>query len=331
MENMPDRIEFTYHAEENRRIDLVLLSHLQAQNLNHLSRSQLQQLIEAGKVTVNNKPISKANYLVRPGACITFEFETLVEEGVEPYDFPLEVRYEDEFLIVIEKPAALTVHPGGGNKNKTLLNALVQHVQNTGLKTDEFSPGMPHRLDRDTTGLMVLSKTDRVKTHLSRQFAARQVKRSYLGLAFITPRSQRLVQREDSGRIDTFIGRHPHQRIKMAVLPEGQGRQAITNWKVVERYHFAVLLECRLETGRTHQIRAHLEHIMSPLLGDPLYGDFTGLPRKLEIEVAKFGRQALHARELEFVHPMTGKTMSFSSELPKDIKDLIELFKTVVA
>ena len=331
MENMVERIKFTFTEAENRRIDLVLLAHLQSLNLNHLSRSQLQQQIEAGRVQVNDKPISKANYVVRSGAEICFDFEPLVEEGVEPYDFPLEVRYEDDFLIVIEKPAALTVHPGGGNKNKTLLNALVQHVQSNGLKTEDFSPGMPHRLDRDTTGLMVLSKTERVKTHLSRQFAYRQVKRSYLGLAFITPRSQRLVQREDEGRIDTYIGRHPHQRIKMAVLPEGQGRQAITNWRVVERYHYAVLLECRLETGRTHQIRVHLEHIMSPLIGDPLYGDFTGLPRKLQIDVAKFGRQALHAQQLEFVHPMTGKIMSFSSELPQDFKNLITLFKDVEA
>ena len=326
-----NKLSFIFEGEAPKRIDLVLIEKLTEQGSEQLSRSQVRRLVEAGRVTVNAVGISKASFLVKPGLLVDCLLELPTAEEIEEYDIPLEVLFEDEALLVVNKPSSLTVHPGGGNRSETLLNALVSHVKKSKIIPEDFSPGMPHRLDRDTTGVMVLTKTEFAKTHLSRQFAYRTVERSYLALAFITPRSQRFVQMNDEGKVETQIGRHPHQRTKMAVIKEGSSsantKNAITNWKVIERFIYGALVECRLETGRTHQIRVHLEHLGSPIVGDQVYGDFTGLPKVLEIDAAKFGRQALHAQQLGFIHPVTGKTLRFKVDPPKDFQQLVQKFR----
>lgn len=282
------------------RLDQVL-----ARLLPEHSRSRLSQWIRAERVSVDgHAAIPRAKMWggerlrVHPQA----GREVLAHL---PQDVPLEVVYEDAAVIVIDKPAGLVVHPGSGNWEGTLLNALLQHAPSL---AEVPRAGIVHRLDKDTSGLLVVAKTLTAQTALVRQLQARTVSREYTAVA------QGRVLRD--GKVEAPIGRHPVSRTRMAVV--ARGKPAVTHYEVVARYADATLLHCRLETGRTHQIRVHLASIGHPLVGDPVYG-----PRVAKNAPRAFHRQALHARKLGLVHPVSGRTMSWKSPLPPDMRELI--------
>lgn len=309
--------------EANDRLDRVLAAH------GTLSRTRLKALILAGAVTIGPRTIRDPGYRVNAGdtiAVVVPEPEAAAPEGET---IPLNIVYEDAEIIVIDKPAGLVVHPAAGHAKGTLVNALIAHCGDSlsgigGVKR----PGIVHRLDKDTTGLMVAAKTDRAHQALAAQFAdhgrSGPLKRGYLAIVWGAPNRPK-------GTINAPIDRHPRARDKMAVRPNG--REAITHWQVLGRYPgaegkpVASLIQCRLETGRTHQIRVHLAHIGHPLLGDATYG--TGfktkaarLPAKAQDALAALGRQALHAYLLAVKHPISGQMLEFHSELPADLARL---------
>ena len=317
--------ELVVAAEEaGERLDRVL-----AARMAELSRSRHKALILAGRVAIDGATIRDPDHRVNAGGTIVLDLPPPEELAIGAEDIPLEVVFEDDELIVIDKPAGLVVHPAAGNWTGTLVNALVAHCGETlsgvgGVKR----PGIVHRLDKDTTGLMVVAKTDRAHRALSAQFADHgrtgPLRRGYLAFVWGAPDRPR-------GTIDKPIDRHPRARDKMAVR-EG-GREAITHWEVLERYigtdgeTVASLLACRLETGRTHQIRVHLAASGHPLLGDDVYGGgFKTKANQLGPEAKEaleaLGRQALHAYLLAIEHPSQGKNLEFRSELPDDLRRL---------
>jgi 23S rRNA pseudouridine1911/1915/1917 synthase len=293
-----------------------------------LSRSRLQGLIDAGAVTLSGAKIGDANRRVKPGEAYEIAIPPAAPATPQGEDIPLHVVYEDKDLIVIEKPAGLVVHPAAGNPDGTLVNALIAHCgpELTGVG-GVARPGIVHRLDKDTSGLLVAAKNERAMKSLAKQFAAHTIERAYHAVVWGSPRL-------GEGLIEGQIGRSPFDRKRMAVL-RGQGKAARTRYRVVERYGdpekpFASLVECRLETGRTHQIRVHLTHLGHPLIGDASYGRARQPPRARTPEeeeafaaAARFPRQALHAYVLGFQHPSTHKVMRFESAWPKDIAALI--------
>jgi 23S rRNA pseudouridine1911/1915/1917 synthase len=289
-----------------QRLDQIL-----ARLLSRHSRSRLQVWIREGRVVVNGIPILEPRQKLWGDERI--ELAEAPDERTEssmPEDIPVPVTYEDETLIVIDKPAGLVVHPGSGNWSGTLLNALLYHAP----QLDKVPrAGIVHRLDKDTSGLMVVAKTLEAQTHLVRQLQAHTVRRYYQALA------RGLVER--SGTVDAPIGRHPTLRTRMAVVRTG--KPARTHYRVVERFLACTLIECALETGRTHQIRVHLTSAGHPLVGDPAYGGgVSRVPRG-----PHFARQALHACRLELVHPLTGRAMLWKSWLPEDMATLIEMLR----
>ena len=279
------------------RLDLAL-----AAVLGQYSRSRLQAWIRAGRVTVNEKPCIDVRQIVRGGETVGVAIEAdRAEQAASAQPVPFPIVYEDESLIVINKPAGLVVHPGSGNWDGTLLNGLLHHdPQLASLPR----AGIVHRLDKDTTGLMVVARTLLAQTDLVRQLQARRVKRDYLAVV--------KGQLARSGSVDAPVGRHPTQRVRMAVV--ATGKPAVTHYRPLEPLRGATLVACSLETGRTHQIRVHLAHLGYPLLGDPLYGG----PRNA------FPRQALHATRLGLVHPASGRDMKWDAPLPEDIAALLE-------
>jgi len=325
-------------VDDPLRLDRFLTDKLSAvPELRGTSRSQVKILIESGAVCVDGAAIRKAGTPLRPGAVVVVALTEQAPSHLAPFETPLQILYEDEAVVVIDKPANLTMHPGAGNRDQTLVNALVAHFQRgVGGQTapelfrceggaGALRPGIVHRLDRDTTGVVVVAKTAAALHHLSRQFAARSVGRGYLALVFSTPRGLRAVNTADTGTIDAPIGRHPTRRTEMAIVPEG--RRAVTHWRVRERFSYGTLVEARLETGRTHQIRVHFNSIGCPVIGDRTYGDFSGLPLALQRSGEKFGRQALHAYRLEFEHPTRGERLTFEGALPHDFLQLVESFR----
>lgn len=315
-------VSFT-HQGEPTRLDRVLVDAL-AGGLG-ISRSQVERMIEAGAVEVNGKVARKPALKVEQGDYVCLVGLAEPERQLTPYDFKLSVLFEDEHLLVVDKPAGLAMHPGAGNRAETLANAVVGHVGGSQSGVGEVDrPGIVHRLDKDTTGVVVVAKTTPVHAALSKQFAERTIERSYQALVFTTPRARRAVQLADSGDVRAPIGRHPTQRTMMAVVE--RGRAAVTHWSVEQRFVYGTLLRCRLETGRTHQIRVHMNHIGSPVIGDPVYGDFSNLPQKLREAAQTFGRQALHAATLSFTHPVTGQRVSFSAPCPADFEELLAVF-----
>lgn len=248
------------------------------------------------------------------------------------FDFNLDILFEDHEVLVLNKPPSLTVHPGANTGDRTLLNALIYYYKKSAgnlppvfQSVSKFRGGIVHRLDKDTSGLLVIAKTLPALQTLAKQFADRTVKRTYHALVYSTPRGKRIISQNDSGIVNLPIGRDPKRRVAMGVGGVKE-RQAQTEWKVVERYPYATLLRLRLRTGRTHQIRVHLNAIGSPVIGDKTYGDFSGLPQDLLRAANHFGRQALHAKTLGFVHPANSKFMEFDSELPADMQKLIKKF-----
>ena len=322
-------------AEADPSQDGLRLDRFLAERLPELSRTRIQNLIKQGRVSSGRATIVDAKYRVKPGERFTLDVPppAPAEPGAEA--MPLDIVYEDEELIVIDKPAGLVVHPGAGHAKGTLVNALIAHCGESLSDIGGVArPGIVHRLDKDTSGLMVVAKTDRAHRALAAQFADHgrtgEMERGYLALVWGAPSRKQ-------GTIDAPIGRHPSSRTKMAVLPKGKGREAVTHWRLFEsfgpkRAPVASLIECSLETGRTHQVRVHLAHIGHPLVGDPLYATgfkskLRALPEPLRAKLAGFNRQALHAAQLAFVHPASGTLLKFNSPLPADLSGVIEAFK----
>jgi 23S rRNA pseudouridine1911/1915/1917 synthase len=321
------RLEVTVEGSEGSpRLDRVLAVHLA-----ELSRSRLKALILSGQVAVKSAPVRDPAYHVGKGDTITIDVPAPVAAEPLPEQIALDIVYEDDDLVVIDKPAGLVVHPGAGHETGTLVNALIAHCGESlsgigGVKR----PGIVHRLDKDTSGLLVVAKNDAAHQSLSAQFADHgktgEMRRAYLAFVWGVPNRQR-------GTIDAPIDRHPHAREKMAVR-EG-GRHAVTHWETVERFDgpdgkpIASLLSCELETGRTHQIRVHLAHIGHPLMGDQVYGPHfktkaIHLGPQSQAALTALGRQALHAYLLALEHPKTGAILEWNSDLPDDLSLLRE-------
>lgn len=317
-------------GQEPLRIDKYMLEKLQ-----HSSRNRIQRAADAGFVHVNDRPV-KRNYRVRPGDVVTLMLDRPRHDtSIEAEDIPLDVVYEDSQLMVVNKPAGLVVHPGVGNFTGTLVNALAWYLRDVeGYDPNDPEVGLVHRIDKDTSGLLVVAKTPDAKTKLGLQFFNKTTHRSYNALVWGNVK-------DDEGRIEGNIGRDPKDRLRMAVFApdSGIGKPAVTHYRVIERFGYVTLIECILETGRTHQIRAHMRSIGHPLFADERYGGMEILRGERSASYRAFvqncfslcPRQALHARTLGFVHPTTGKQMDFTSEWPEDMRQLIEKWRTFIA
>ena len=298
-----------------------------------LSRSHVQKLISQGLVTVDGEA-SRASHRVEPGEAVRVQVPFPEPLAAEPEDIPIDVVYEDEHLIVLNKPRGMVVHPAAGHPRGTLVNALLAHCDHLSGIGGVCRPGIVHRLDRDTSGVMVVAKSDRVHQSLSEQIKARTAQRRYLCLVHGDVAAE-------EGTVETRIGRDPENRKKMAVLPEG-GRDAVTHYRVLERFGDFTLVECALRTGRTHQIRVHMVHIGHPVAGDPVYGPRRPPRFRREMakvmavereepypeDVAALEGQALHAYRLAFRHPVTGEAMEFYAPLPPDMERAIGELRT---
>ena len=315
--------------QAGQRLDRVL-----AALLPDLSRSRLQDLITQGAVTLNDATIKDPNHRVKGGETYRISIPAALPARPRGQDIPLTVVYEDKDLIVIDKPAGLVVHPAAGNPDGTLVNALIAHCGEELIGIGgEARPGIVHRLDKDTSGLLIAAKTERAMGSLAKQFANHTIERAYHAMVWGSPRTS-------FGVIEGQIGRSPFDRKRMAVL-RGGGKLARTRYKVLETFGpqarpLASLIECRLETGRTHQIRVHLTHLGHPLIGDPQYGRARSAPRpKNAAEEAAFAlatgfsRQALHAFILGFQHPSLHKSMHFESPWPADFEGLVAAFRAL--
>ncbi|MDP4605439.1 MAG: RluA family pseudouridine synthase [Erythrobacter sp.] len=284
-----------------------------------LSRARVQGLLEDGRVEVAGKPTTSASAKLAAGTAFRITVPPATAAEAAPEDIPLTVTYEDEHLIVIDKPAGMVVHPAAGNYTGTLVNALLHHCrgQLSGIG-GVARPGIVHRIDKDTSGLLVVAKSDAAHEGLAAQFAAHSVHRRYLAVCAGHPSPSQ-------GTIDARVGRSDSDRKKMTVLPNNssRGKTAITHYTVLERFDHAALIECRLETGRTHQVRVHFASIGHALVGDPAYAR---IPKALRpvVEELGFARQALHAAELGFEHPVNGELIHFRSDLPGDMQELID-------
>lgn len=306
------------HEDVGKRIDALVADRTE------LTRSAVARLVERGDITVCGKEVAK-NYKLRAGDVVEIELPEPVSDKAEPEDIPLDVVYEDDDIIVVNKPCGMVVHPAAGNPSGTLVNALLYRCKGSLSGVGGVvRPGIVHRIDKDTSGLLVVAKNDEAHNSLAAQLKTHAVSRVYYAIIIGNfP--------EDSGTVDAPIGRHPTDRKKMAVLKEGQGtaRHAVTHFTVLARYKGFSLVRCVLETGRTHQIRVHMAYRGHPLVGDSVYGG-----GKTQFEAANkslISGQCLHAKELTLTHPKTGKLMHFECELPEEMKKLIEkLEKTVL-
>jgi 23S rRNA pseudouridine1911/1915/1917 synthase len=307
------------------RVDKFLMNRIE-----NASRSKLQAAAEAGNIHVNSKPV-KSNYRVKPHDVITIVLaHPPRDREIKPENIPLNIVFEDGQLVVVNKPAGLVVHPGYGNYSGTLVNGLMYHFQHLEMfKSQEPRPGLVHRLDKNTSGIMILAKNEVALAKLAKQFFDRTTKRTYNALVWGN-------FEEDTGTITGHIGRCIKDRKKMDVFPEGdQGKHAVTHYKVLERFGYVTLVECKLETGRTHQIRVHFQHIGHPIFNDEVYGGdkilkgttFTKYKQFIDNCFKIMPRHALHARSLGFVHPTTGKEMFFDSELAGDMIQVIEKWR----
>lgn len=314
-------------GQEPYRIDKFLMNRLEG-----ATRNKLQQAINAGMVLVNGKEI-KPNYKVKPQDEIIVYSDTSPEQtDVVPENIPLDIVYEDNDLMIINKPVGMVVHPGSGNYSGTLLNGVAWYLQQQNPEVSEnILPrfGLVHRIDKNTSGIIVLAKTDKAMSHLAKQFFDHTVNRKYIALVWGDIA-------EDSGTIVAHVGRHLRHRKLFEVYPEGDhGKDATTHFKVLERLGYVTLVECVLETGRTHQIRVHMKHKGHPLFNDDIYGGDRILKGTVYAKYKQFvdncfkicPRQALHAQTLGFIHPITGKEMFFESKLPEDMAHIIEKWR----
>ncbi len=300
----------------------------------HSSRNRIQNAADAGFVMANGKPV-KSSYKVRPKDVITVMLDRpRYENDIIPEDIPLDVVYEDSELMVINKPAGLVVHPGCGNYHGTLVNAIAWHLKdNTKYDPNDPQVGLVHRIDKDTSGLLVIAKTPNAKTSLGLQFFNKTTKRKYRALVWGTVE-------KDEGTIEGNIARNPKDRMQMAVMSDPEvGKHAVTHYRVLERLGYVTLVECILETGRTHQIRVHMKHIGHTLFNDARYGGddilkgthFSKYKQFVNNCFESCPRQALHAMTLGFVHPTTGEEMYFTSELPQDMTELIDKWRNYIS
>ena len=309
------------------RVDKYLATHMEM-----TSRHRIQMAIKAQYVRVNDR-IVKANYVVRPLDVITFVMP-YERRGMEilPEDIPLNIVYEDEDVLVINKDAGMVVHPGHGHWNGTLVNALAHHlgISQGPDAQDERMGVLVHRIDKDTSGLLVVAKNEEAQLHLARQFFVHSIERKYIAIVWGNIR-------EDEGTIEGNIGRDPSDRMRFKVFPEGDfGKRAVTHYRVLERFGYVTVVECRLETGRTHQIRVHFNHIGHPLFNDERYDGAEIRKGTIYAKYRQFiencfkllPRQALHAKTLGFEHPRTGQWVRFDSELPSDMQALIDKWRT---
>jgi 23S rRNA pseudouridine1911/1915/1917 synthase len=312
-------------GQEPLRVDKFLLNRLEG-----MSRSKIQQSADQGFVKVNGQSV-KSNYKVKPNDEVQLMYHHPPREiELIPQDIPLNIVYEDEDVVVLNKEAGMVVHPGYGNYSGTLVNALAFHFENLPSNGGDASrPGLVHRIDKNTTGLMVIAKNEEAMTHLSKQFADRTIDRRYNALVWGE-------LDEEQGSIEGHIGRSLKNRKVMTVFPEGDyGKHAKTHYTVLERLGYISLVECKLETGRTHQIRVHFQHIKHPLFNDPEYGGdkvlkgttFSKYKQFVENCFRIIPRQSLHAKSLAFEHPRTGEWMSFQSDLPADMVEVIERWR----
>ncbi|MBR2699094.1 MAG: RluA family pseudouridine synthase [Clostridia bacterium] len=282
---------FERTAEAAERLDVF------AAALADVTRSRAGSLIRDGLVTVDGAPQTKAGFKLKPGMAVAVEVPEPVPTCAQAEDIPLEIVYQDQDLAVVFKPSGMVVHPAAGNETGTLVNALLKHLDNLSGIGGEIRPGIVHRIDKDTSGLLLVAKNDMAHLSLSEQIRAHSVHRVYRAIVIGGFKA-------DSGTVDAPIGRHPTDRKRMAIVPDG--REAVTHWSVLEPLRGATLIECRLTTGRTHQIRVHMASIGHPVLGDPVYG-----PKRSPYPVA--GGQLLHACRIGFVHPRTGEEIIFEA------------------
>jgi 23S rRNA pseudouridine1911/1915/1917 synthase len=333
-----------FRIEVDRGQEVLRVDKFLAEHMPHTTRNRIQQAADAGFIHVqsaderlkgvDSHPV-KSNYKVRPGDVVTLMLDRPhYDTTIEPEDIPLDVVYEDDQLMVINKPAGMVVHPGVGNFHGTLVNAIAWHLRSLpSYDPNDPSVGLVHRIDKDTSGLLVVAKTPEAKTFLGKQFFDHDTHRSYNALVWghFT---------DDEGRIEGNIGRDPRDRQRMAVFPPGSeiGKPAVTHWRVIEHFGYTTLVECRLETGRTHQIRAHMKHIGHPLFCDERYGGTEILRGERSSTYKAFiqncfklcPRQVLHARTLGFVHPVTGQQMDFTSEWPEDMAAVIGKWRSYI-
>jgi 23S rRNA pseudouridine1911/1915/1917 synthase len=306
------KIEFHIDAANaGTRIDA------RASEVSALSRARVQRFIEEGYLRVNDLPV-KRNYRTRPGDLVTLSLpETGAEERLSPEDIPIEILYKDEYLAVVNKPAGMVVYPAAGHRSGTLMNAIAYHSRKLASIGGPLRPGVVHRLDKDTSGVMVVALDDATYYDLVEQFRERAIQRKYEALVFG-------VLTADAGEISAKIGRSESERKKMSTRSR-RGKEAVTRWRVIERFSAATLVEARLGTGRTHQIRVHFASVGHPVLGDKTYGKKTAL--EIRKEKIIFPRQMLHAELLGFVHPVTGLYREFSSPLPDDMRQKINALR----
>ncbi|MET6991897.1 RluA family pseudouridine synthase [Sediminicola arcticus] len=306
-------------GQEPLRVDKFLMNFIE-----NATRNKIQQAAKEGNIWVNNS-IVKSNYKVKAGDEVRVMFEHPPYEFLlTPEDIPLNIVYEDDVLLVVNKSPGMVVHPGHGNYSGTLINALLHHIESLPLNSDE-RPGLVHRIDKDTSGLLVVAKTEAAMTHLAKQFHDKTSEREYIAIVWGN------VENE-SGTIEGHIGRNPKNRLQMDVFPEGdQGKEAVTHYRVLERLGYVTVISCKLETGRTHQIRVHLKYIGHTLFNDERYGGekilkgttFTKYKQFVDNAFKILPRQALHAKTLGFVHPVSDEFMRFDSEVPEDMATCI--------
>lgn len=305
------------------RIDKYLMNMIP-----NATRNKIQNAATGGDIYVNDIPV-KSNYKVKPLDVIRIMLShPPFENRVDPENIPLDIVYEDDALLLVNKPPDFVVHPGHGNYTGTLVNALAYHFENLPMNSSE-RPGLVHRIDKDTSGLLVIAKTEAAMTHLAKQFEAKTTEREYIALVWGNVIA-------DVGTIEGNIARHVKDRMQMAVFADPEiGKPAVTHYKVLERFGYVTLVSCILETGRTHQIRVHMKHIGHPLFNDARYGGdlilkgttFTKYKQFIENCFKALPRQALHAKTLGFMHPTTGEYMRFDTELPQDFQDCIEKWR----
>lgn len=330
-EELFERVNITIdRRQEPLRIDKFLMNRVE-----NATRNKIQQAAEAGLILVNDKPV-KSNYKVKPNdRVIVYSSKSPETTEIIPENIPLNIPYEDEDLLIVNKPAGMVVHPGCGNYTGTLVNGLAYYLG--GEKTAAAGAviprfGLVHRIDKNTTGLLVVAKTEKAMNDLAKQFFDHTVKRRYLALVWGD-------FEEEEGTIIAHIGRHQRYRKIMDAYPDGEhGKEAVTHYKVLERFGYVTLIECRLETGRTHQIRVHLQHTGHPLFNDDTYGGdkivkgtvFSKYKQFVENCFSLIPRHALHAQSLGFIHPRTRKDIYFESELPEDFTAVLEKWRGYV-
>jgi 23S rRNA pseudouridine1911/1915/1917 synthase len=302
--------------DDGERLDRALAVHLPEH-----SRSSIARLIHDGRVTLDGKAADRPSIRVAAGKTAVLDIPPLVPAAAVSQEIPLRVIFEDEDLIVIDKPAGLVVHPSAGHADQTLVNALLFHVQDLSGIGGELRPGIVHRLDKDTSGVMVIAKNDAAHRKLTSVWGSEAVRKEYIAIVYGTPQ-------HSQGTIDAPIARDPRNRKRMAIV--AGGRRAVTDYGVVEPLRHSSVLRCILHTGRTHQIRVHLRSLGHPIIGDPVYSgpQWRGIPdKRLQKAIASFERQALHAAVLVIPHPKTDKEMTFSAGLPEDMVSLIDALR----